>query len=139
MQQTPGGRTIIHIEHIAIWAKDIERLKSFYVEFFGAFAGPKYWNQNHQFESYFLSFGTGPRIEIMHMPSIPNSANDPREQFTGLVHIAFSAGSRARVDELTHMLDHAGYCIAEYPRTTGDGYYESCVLDPEGNRFEITV
>jgi len=81
----------------------------------------------------------GARLELMHMPTIPPSLNGADAQFTGYIHLAFSVGSEAQVDELTALLQQDGYPVVSEPRRTGDGYYESCVLDPDGNRVEITV
>jgi lactoylglutathione lyase len=127
------------IDHIAIWSKNIEELKNFYVRYFGATAGGKYFNPKRNFESYFLTFETGCRLELMQMPGIPQSANDIYQQFSGLIHFAIGSGSREAVDQLTELLRKDGFEIVGEPRTTGDGYYESVVLDPEGNRIEITV
>jgi lactoylglutathione lyase len=127
------------IEHIAIWAKDIEKLKSFYSHYFQATSGDKYFNARKNFQSYFLMFDDGCRLELMQMPGVPVSANDVYKQFTGLIHIAFSLGSKESVNELTEKLRKDGFEIVGEPRTTGDGYYESVVLDPEGNRIEITA
>jgi lactoylglutathione lyase len=126
------------IEHIAIWSRDVEKLKDFYLRYFQATANEKYFNPKKNFESYFLSFDNGCRLEIMQMPGIPSSANDIYKQFMGLIHFAISVGSKVAVDALTEQLRHDGYEIVGEPRTTGDGYYESVVLDPEGNRIEIT-
>lgn len=127
------------IEHIALWTHDIERLKAFYEKYFQATAGRKYINPDRQFESYFLSFVAGARLEIMQMPSIPQSRDDTVTQFTGYIHIALSVGSVHQVDVRTTQLQNDGYRVVSAPRRTGDGYYESCVLDPDGNRIEITV
>lgn len=127
------------IEHIALWTKNLEKMKSFYEQYFDAKAGEKYSNPKKQFESYFLSFESGSRLELMQMPSVPESANDVYKQFTGFIHFAVSTGSKERVDSLTSQLKKDGYEILDGPRTTGDGYYESVVLDPEGNRVEITI
>ena len=129
----------MRIEHIAVWTHDLERLKAFYETHFQATAGAKYVNPAHQFESYFLSFDSGARLEIMHRPEIPASRNDPQAQFTGYIHLALSVGSNQQVDALTMRLKNDGYRVLDGPRTTGDGYYESVVLDPDGNRIEITV
>lgn len=126
------------IEHLAIWAHDLEQLKNFYQTYFGAVAGEKYVNSKKQFESYFLSFATGPRLEIMKRPDIRSNSNG-HEEFLGLIHFAISVGSKETVDSLTKKLGEDGFEIVGAPRTTGDGYYESVVLDPEGNRIEITV
>lgn len=129
----------MHIEHVAMWAKDLERLKAFYERYFEAQAGAKYTNAMKHFTSYFLTFASGARLELMHMPTIPLSEDNVDQQFTGLIHLAFSTGSVARVDALTEQLRLDGYRIVGEPRWTGDGYYESVVLDPEDNRIEITV
>ena len=126
------------IEHIAIWAKDIEALKEFYIKYFGAVANEKYINRKNVFSSYFLVFESGARLEIMQMPTIPDSVNDPYKQFTGFIHLAISVGSEDRVTSLTNELANDGYEILDGPRKTGDGYYESTILDPEKNRLEIT-
>ena len=130
---------MIRIEHIAIWTDDVERLKAFYTTFFAAQAGPKYTNPNTQFQSYFLTFSSGARLELMQRPGIPASRNDPQAQFTGYIHLAYSTGSIEEVDALTGRLRAAGYPVVDGPRWTGDGYYESSVFDPDGNRIEITV
>ena len=127
------------IEHISIWAKDIEKLKHFYSRYFKAMAGEKYFNPKKNFHSYFLSFETGCRLELMQMPGIQDKGSSDNDQYLGLTHLAISVGSRELVDHLTNQLRNDGYTIAGEPRKTGDGYYEGVVLDPEGNRIEITV
>lgn len=129
----------MHIEHLAIWTLDLERLKRFYETYFQATAGVKYLNPRTQFESYFLSFTSGSRLEIMQMPGIPPSKNAIEAQFTGYIHMAFAVGSKEQVDAMTDRLQQDGYRVMDGPRTTGDGYYESSVLDPDGNRLEITM
>jgi lactoylglutathione lyase len=127
----------MHIEHIAIWTHDLERLKAFYETYFDGKANDKYVNVAKQFESYFITFASGARLELMQMPTAPESRGE--SQATGYAHLAFSVGSEAQVDALTARLQAEGYRIVSDPRRTGDGYYESCVLDPDGNRVEITV
>lgn len=129
----------MRIEHIAIWTHDLERLRHFYETYFEGRANAKYVNPRKQFESYFLAFTDGVRLEMMQMPGISLSTNDIERQFTGYVHIAFSVGSREAVDALTERLRHDSYRILDGPRATGDGYYESVALDPDGNRIEITI
>ena len=129
----------MQIEHVAMWVEDLEGMKDFYVKFFGAKAGKRYHNSTNDFRSYFLSFDTGSRLELMQMPGIPINQNDIGQQNTGLIHLAISVGSHEGVDRLTDELRMAGYSVIGEPRTTGDGYYESVVLDPENNRIEITV
>jgi lactoylglutathione lyase len=127
------------IEHIAIWARDIEKLKDFYSHYFHAVAGEKYFNPKKNFESYFLSFDTGCRLELMQMPGILDNKDTQASQYFGLTHLAISVGSSELVDHLTTQLRDDGYVIVSEPRTTGDGYYESVILDTEGNRIEITA
>jgi lactoylglutathione lyase len=128
-----------HIEHIAIWTKNLEALKAFYETYFQAQAGDRYTNANTGFASYFLTFASGARLELMCMPGIPESSNDIEPQFTGYIHLAISVGAEEQVDALTARLGADGYRVMGAPRRTGDGYYESVVLDPDGNRVEITI
>jgi lactoylglutathione lyase len=125
-----------HIEHVAIWTHDLERLKAFYETYFGGKAGDKYVNVAKQFESCFLTFSSGARLEIMHSSDV---ARPPENAHTGYTHLAFSVTSEAEVNALTARLQENGHRIVSSPRRTGDGYYESCVLDPDGNRVGITV
>ncbi len=129
----------MYIEHLAIWCKDLEATKAFYCDYFQAIPNEKYENKKNGFQSYFLSLGNGPRLELMKMPGIPENMNDVMAQCTGLVHFAVSVGSREKVDEITELLRKKGIRIVGEPRKTGDGYYESALLDPEGNRIEITI
>jgi len=128
----------MRIEHIAFWVKDLERMKEFYQKYFGAVSNEKYHNPLKHFQSYFLSFNNGCRLEIMTKPDIKESGNTYDSQQYGIIHLAFSTGSKEKVDGLTETLRKDGYEIAAEPRTTGDGYYESVILDPENNIIEIT-
>ena len=128
----------MHIEHVAIWSHHLEELRAFYETYFHAVSGPRYVNEKNGFESYFLSFASGARLELMRMATVPPTRNDREAQFTGYIHVAMAVGSPAEVDRLTAQLRKDGYTVASEPRTTGDGYYESAVLDPDGNRVEIT-
>lgn len=129
----------MHIEHLAMWVKDIELMKDFYCRYFNAISNHKYINSTKQFQSYFLSFNGGPRLELMQMPSVPSSKDNVYDQFTGFIHFAISLGSKERVDEMTEQFRKDGFEVVDGPRITGDGYYESVILDPEKNRIELTV
>lgn len=125
------------IEHIAIWTADLERMKQFYLQFFDLQSNEKYYNPKKQFTSYFLSFKDGARIELMHRPEISEFIKKPGSMLE-LTHFAISVGSKEKVDSLTERIRNAGHSIIGEPRTTGDGYYESVIADPEGNWIEIT-
>lgn len=125
------------IEHAAMYVNDLERVRDFFVRYFDAVSNEGYHNIKTEFRSYFLSFSDGARLEIMNRPDM--SDGDKDVMHTGYIHLAFSTGSREKVDKLTKKLKDDGYEILSGPRTTGDGYYESCVLGPEGNQIEITV
>ncbi|CAD5258685.1 MULTISPECIES: VOC family protein [unclassified Imperialibacter] len=125
------------IEHIALWTTKLEELKDFYTTYFGAKAGEKYHNPTKQFTSYFLSFDSGTRLEIMARPDVEQHPGDAYRK--GLIHWAMSVGSKEKVDQLTEQLRNDGFEIIGEPRTTGDGYYESVVADPDGNLVEITA
>ncbi|MBC1242484.1 VOC family protein [Listeria welshimeri] len=123
------------IEHIALWTTELEKMKDFYVKYFGATANDLYENKTKGFTSYFLSFENGARLEIMSRTDV--TGKNLGENL-GWAHIAISTGTKEMVDELTEKLRKDGFKVAGEARTTGDGYYESVVLDPEGNRIEIT-
>jgi lactoylglutathione lyase len=124
------------VDHIAIWCTDIERTRAFYERYFGAVVSAKYRNAAKQFESYFLSFGGDARIEIMHRA---DTATRSENEQLGYAHVAISVGSEDAVDVLTRRLISDGMRCIDGPRRTGDGYYESVVLDPDGHRIEITT
>jgi lactoylglutathione lyase len=126
------------IEHVALWTNDLERAKAFYCTYFGGQPNDKYVNGVKQFSSYFLTFDGGARLELMQKPGL-QPLNPAQNNAAGYVHLAFSTGSREGVDQLTDRLRHDGYPVLGEPRTTGDGYYESVVADPDGNLVEITV
>ena len=125
------------IDHVAMYVNDLERAKDFFVRYLGGKAGDCYHNKTTGFRSYFLSFDDGARLELMTKPELADP--DKALNRTGLIHIAFSVGSKEAVDALTVRLKTAGFEVLSGPRTTGDGYYESCVLAIEGNQIEITV
>jgi lactoylglutathione lyase len=127
----------MRIEHIAIWTSNLDRCKDFYTSYFGATAGPRYVNPAKGFESCFLSFGDGARLEVMTTTSLSLVQFPPGEERLGLTHLAISVGSERDVDDLTKRLQSDGITIVDGPRRTGDGYYESVVIDPDGNRVEI--
>ena len=125
------------IEHIALYVNDLEGARNFFIKYFGAVSNEVYHNKTTDFRSYFLTFDDGARLEIMTRPGLNDSEKSPVR--TGFIHLAFSVGSREAVDDLTARLAADGYEILSGPRTTGDGYYESCVAGFEGNLLEITV
>ena len=127
------------IEHIAIWVSDLEKMKLFYHQYFGGTPGQIYHNSRAHFSSYFLTFENGARLELMHKPEVMVNRDELHIQYTGLCHFAFSLGSGSAVDALTYKLQADGYKVLREPRTTGDGYYESVVLDPEDNTVELTI
>lgn len=127
----------MRIEHVAMWTRNLARCTDFYVTYFGASAGPIYINPAKGFESCFLSFADGARLEVMSTTSLSLAESAPGAQRLGLTHLAISVGSEPRVDELTQRLRDDGIAVVEGPRRTGDGYYESVVIDPDGNRIEI--
>lgn len=127
----------MRIEHIAIWVNDLEEMKDFYIRYFNMKCSIIYENPKKGFTSYFLSFDTGARIEIMNRKDISRTINI-KGKSNGFTHLAISMGSIEKVDELTELIRNNGFEIFGEPRTTGDGFYESIVLDPEGNHIEIT-
>jgi lactoylglutathione lyase len=129
----------MRIEHVALWTTDLERSKRFYITYFNAKAGPGYVNQQKGFESCFLGFSDGARIELMTTTLLKPVLIEPGAQRMGLTHFALSLGTEQLVDELTLRLKNDGYPVLDGPRRTGDGYYESVILDPDGNRIEITA
>jgi lactoylglutathione lyase len=126
------------LDHVAIWAVDIELMRTFYEKYFDARSNPKYENERKGFTSYFLTFPGGGQLELMHRPDIqrPPDSQSARE-FIGYAHLGVELGSRAAVDALTKRLQGDGFPLLDGPRRTGDGYYESMVADPEGNRIVI--
>lgn len=129
----------MRIEHVALWTTDLERCKQFYAAYFGASAGAGYANPAKGFASCFLSFSDGARIEAMTTTTLSPVTLAPGVQRMGLTHLAISVGSEQLVDALTQRLKDDGFPILDGPRRTGDGYYESVTLDPDGNRIEITA
>lgn len=126
------------IAHIGIYTNDIEKAKAFYETYFEGKANQKYINPLKGFESYFLQFKDATTLEIMSNKNISGTHNCPKQEYIGLAHLAFSVGSKEEVNQLTNRLRQDGYRIIGEPRTTGDGFYESVILDPDNNRIEIT-
>ncbi|MGG7620482.1 VOC family protein [Bacillus coreaensis] len=124
------------IEHIAIWVKDLEKMKAFYESYFNGKSNEKYHNVKKGFESYFIQFESGARLEIMRKVGVDREDTANR---IGWAHVAFSLGSREKVNELTAKFQADGYVLVDGPRLTGDGYYESVIEDPERNLIELTV
>lgn len=127
----------MRIEHTAMYVRDLEGARAFFAKYFDGKSNEMYHNQKTGFRSYFITFDEGARLEIMNKPEAKDSGDELVR--TGFIHVAFSVGSKDKVDELTQRLKEDGYRVISGPRTTGDGYYESCILDLEGNQIEITV
>lgn len=127
----------MRIEHIAMYVKDLEAAKEFFIKYFNAISNERYHNKTTDFRSYFLNFDDGARLEIMNRPQMVDDEKNLNR--SGYIHIAFSLGSKAAVDALTERIKNDGYDVISGPRTTGDGYYESCIVGIEGNQIEITV
>lgn len=128
------------LDHIAIWTTQLEILKSYYVKYFNGRANKKYVNKETGFESYFISFDSGSRLEIMQKPGIPANLNDRvTKQHLGLIHISFGVDKMELVNRKSEELAKAGFRILRGPRKTGDGYYEFETLDPDNNRIEVAA
>jgi lactoylglutathione lyase len=125
----------MYLEHTAIYTNDIERMKNFYIKYFSGRANTKYENEKTGLQTYFISFKGGSRLELMQKPAL--AERDKTVAAVGLTHLSFCVGSAEKVDELTLLLAGDGYIIKSVPRETGDGYYESCILDPDSNEIEI--
>ena len=125
------------IEHMAMYVNDLEKTRDFFVRFLDGKSNDGYRNEKTGFRSYFISFDSGARLEIMTKPDMSDNTKDLNR--TGYAHIAFSMGSKERVDELTKKISDAGFEVVSGPRVTGDGYYESCIVAVEGNQIELTV
>lgn len=125
------------IEHIAMYVNDLEAAKEFFIKYFDAVSNEMYHNQRTGFKSYFLSFEEGARLEIMTKEVMEDTKKTLTR--TGFIHLAFSVGSKEKVDSLTSKMKEDGYEVISGPRTTGDGYYESCIVAVEDNQIEITV
>lgn len=127
----------MRIEHIAMYVNDLEAARDFFVTYLGGKSNDGYHNKTTDFRSYFITFDDGARLEVMNKPNMVDGEKDVNR--TGFIHVAFSTGSKESVDALTKRLKDDGFSVISGPRTTGDGYYESCVVAIEGNQIEITV
>ncbi len=128
------------LEHVAIWTNRLEELKDFYVKYFGGTTNEKYINSNTNFKSYFLTFESGARLELMTRPGIPENLNETiYKQYQGIIHLAFGIDTMNEVDAKAKQFLEAGFIILNGPRKTGDGYYEFETLDPDNNRLEVTT
>ena len=125
------------LEHVAMFVNDLESARDFFVKYLGGRSNDGYHNSKTDFRSFFISFDDGARLEIMNKPGT-SDIEKPLNR-TGYVHLAFSVGSKEKVDELTEKLTKDGYELISGPRYTGDGYYESCIVGIEGNQIEITI
>ena len=125
------------IEHVAMYVNELEKAKNFFIKYLGGTANDGYHNTKTGFRSYFISFDGGSRLELMNKPEMTDDEKNLAR--TGYIHIAFSLGSKEAVNELTDRLRSDGYEVISGPRTTGDGYYESCIIGIEGNQIELTV
>ncbi len=125
------------IEHIAMYAEDLEAARDFFVKYLGGNTNDGYHNQTTGFRSYFISFDDGARLEIMNKPQLDDQEKSLNR--TGYAHLAFSVGNREEVCELTERLQRDGYEVLSGPRKTGDGYFESCIVGIEGNQIELTA
>ena len=129
----------MNIDHVAIWTSQLDKLKDYYVKYFNGSANNKYLNKERHFESYFVSFDSGSRLEIMQMPGIPPNLNDTIDkQYSGFIHLSFGMETMGMVDEKLNELRRDGFRILKGPRKTGDGYYEFETLDPDNNRIEVS-
>lgn len=125
------------LEHVAIWTNRLEALRNFYVTFFNGTSSARYTNPANNFQSYFITFQHGARLELMQKPGISENRNSPLDQYQGIIHLAFEVKDTAEVDRQATVFKNAGYAIIRGPRKTGDGYYEFETLDPDNNRLEI--
>ena len=129
----------MQIDHIAIWTDKLEELKDFYVKYFGGTAGSKYKNEKTQFESYFLTFGQGARIELMHKPFIPGNINDEEVwQHIGIIHIAFHAGSAVEVENKAKQLEKDGYKTSDSALNRGEYFHQKVLCPGQGSELDNT-
>jgi lactoylglutathione lyase len=127
------------LEHVAIRTDRLEILKDFYVSYFDGTSNQKYVNPKTGLETYFITFDSGAKLEIMTLPGLVVNKNDPKIPYQSITHLAFSVDSMQEVDVKARQFEAAGFPIVRGPRKTGDGFYEFETLDPDGNKIEITT
>ena len=127
----------MRIDHAALFCRDLEQMRQFFIDYFDARSNEQYHNPRTGLRTYILSFTEGStRLELMQRPDVLDA--DPSQPAIGYVHLSFAVGSRKGVNLLTRRLAADGYTVTSGPRTTGDGYYESSILGPEGIQIEVT-
>ena len=127
----------MRIDHVALYCRDLEAMRQFFLDYFEVVSNEPYHNPRTGLRTYILSFTEGStRLELMQRPDVADA--DPSVAATGYIHISIAVGSKRGVDLLTRRLADDGYPVVSGPRTTGDGYYESCILGPEGVQIEVT-
>lgn len=126
------------IDHVALYCLDPERMKEFFIRYFNGMSNEMYHNPRTGLKTYILSFGgSDARLELMTRPEVKDAEENIYRQ--GFIHLSFSVGSKDEVDSLTRVLNDDGFKVLSGPRTTGDGYYESCIVGPEKILIEITI
>lgn len=126
----------MRIDHIAIWTSKLEEMRNFYETYFGGVSHDKYVNPAKGFESYFVHFEGNVSLEIMRRTDIEER---PAGEYMGLCHLAFTVQNRDKLHEMTECLRADGFAVVGEPRLTGDGFYESVILDVDNNRIELVA
>ncbi|SWT26579.1 Lactoylglutathione lyase [Klebsiella pneumoniae] len=125
------------IAHFALWTQQLDVQARFWVDFFAASINEKYLSQtNPGFASYFVTIDDEVVIELMTKPGLQQASAD--NNHIGWAHLALSVGGAEQVDAIAQRAGAAGILISP-PRTTGDGYYEAVIADPDGNLIEIVA
>ena len=126
------------IDHVALFCRDLEAMRQFFLEHFEGISNDQYYNPRTGLRTYILTFPDGDaRLELMQRPDTIDV--DPSKPNIGFIHVSFAVRSKEAVDAKTQELRDAGFQVTSGPRTTGDGYYESCILGPEGIQIEIAI
>lgn len=127
----------MRIDHVALYCRDLEAMRQFFLDYFEVVSNEQYHNPRTGLRTYILSFTEGStRLELMQRPDVADA--NPSVAAIGYIHLSIAVGSKRGVDLLTRRLADDGYPVVSGPRTTGDGYYESCILGPEGIQIEVT-